>query len=75
MNPNLETALVFAARYAHHRKTGAALTVVNLLKDSWSDISSETRMDIINESYEATANLDDWESLRDFAAQYQSGKI
>lgn len=69
----MQIALLFAARYAHHRNTGGASMVVTALKQCWHKIDDQTKDQIIRESHEATANLDDWQSLRDFANEKGKG--
>ena len=63
----MQSALVFAARYSHFRKTGAALMVVGALKSCWPQLDEYTQEQILEESLEATENLDDWAELRVFA--------
>ena len=69
MNYSIESCLVFAARYSHNRKTGAASLVVDAIKSEWDGLALYTREQIIRESHEATTNLETWESLRVFAKQ------
>jgi len=59
-----QTAFVFAARYVHNRNTGGTLQLCNALRYFWSQLSEETREQILKESQEATTNLDDWEAFR-----------
>ena len=66
LSPPLQTALVFAARYAHSRATAAASAVVCAAKCHWKELSEGTQKQLIKESNEAIYNLDDWQSLRDF---------
>lgn len=61
------TPLVFAARYAHDRNTGAALAVVSAVKHFWPCLNESTRDMLVRESHEATCNLEEWEELRKFA--------
>jgi hypothetical protein len=67
--PTIGTVMVFAARYAHNRQTAAAYAVVRALKQCWHKLNVSTRLQIFNESYEATYNHNDWQSLRDFAKE------
>ncbi len=61
-----QLCLVFAARYAHTRRTGAALLVVNAIIDNWDRLSADTQKQIINEAVnEATCNLEDWKLITD----------
>lgn len=62
--PNLQTALVFAARYTHHRNTGGTLAVCRALALVWDQMDERTQKQIIQESHEATYNLDDWARFR-----------
>lgn len=66
LDPMLQVALVFAARYTHHRNTGGTLAVVSALRSVWGKLSDSTKNQIIRESDEATANRDDWERLKSF---------
>jgi len=62
------TALVFAARYTHHRNTGATLLLVRCLMFNWERIDQLTRDQILREAYQdATTNHDDWQVLFDHA--------
>jgi len=62
------TALVFAARYTHHRNTGATLMIVRCLMFNWERIDQTTRDQILREAYnEAQYNRDDWQVLFDHA--------
>ena len=60
----LNNILVMAARYAHNRKTGAALQVVSAIIAEWENISEQTRVQLAKEaSNEATCNYQDWQKL------------
>jgi hypothetical protein len=62
------TALVFAARYTHHRNTGATLMIVRCLMFNWGRIDQTTRDQILREAYQyATTNRDDWKKLFHYA--------
>ena len=63
MNRGLENVFVFAARYAHHRQTGAAWVVINALKEHWHEIDDSARDQIISETTEAAYNKDEWENF------------
>ena len=65
MTDNEESCLVYAARYAHHRRTAAAMQVVNNIIAKWDDIDPRVRKLIVRESREATHNHDDWQKLVD----------
>ena len=61
---DLQNILVMAARYAHTRQTGAALQVVNAIKNHWDNINEQTQKQIISEAMnEATCNSEDWAKL------------
>ena len=64
----MRSAMVFAARYTHTRNTGGTLAVVRALEQCWHVLDDNTRDQILRESHEAEYNLDDWQRLRDFAA-------
>lgn len=61
---NLQTALVFAARYAHGRNTSASYIVNQALRANWENLSPFTQAQLISESCEARYCLEDWEWLR-----------
>lgn len=69
MNTRIANLAVYAARYAHHRNTGAALQVVTAIKDLWHKIPEVDQMQIVSESNEATCNEHEWEDLRVFASK------
>jgi len=71
MNPNLETCIIFAARYAHNRPTGAAIIVVKMLKDAWRDLSPYGRKTILKEAEDAAYGREEWQLLRDFARDFK----
>jgi len=60
----VQTAFVFAARYVHHRNTGGTLAVIRALSYVWHSLSARTRIQIVSESREATANLREWREFR-----------
>ena len=61
---HIDNALVYAARYAHTRKTGAALQVVSAIIAGWHDINPHTQQQLIREARnEATTNPEDWARL------------
>ncbi len=60
---DMETLLIYACRYAHDRKTGAAYQIVNIAKRNWHELSSETRQKLAKEAQQATCNYDDWDRL------------
>jgi len=62
------TALVFAARYAHNRNTGSTFAIVRCLIMNWQRIDVITQAQILREAYQdATSNRDDWQKLFDHA--------
>lgn len=62
--PPMQTAMVFAARYTHHRNTGGTLAVCRALAWCWDQLDKRTQKQILDESHEATCNRDDWERFR-----------
>lgn len=61
-----ESCLVFAARYAHSRKTAAAHLVVSEILSKWEGISESTRAQLKREAeVSSAANIDDWQRLID----------
>lgn len=62
---NFDNMIIFAARYAHNRPTGAALAVVNYAKENWDKLSDQTKNFLVEESeMMATCNLEDWRELK-----------
>jgi hypothetical protein len=68
---NLQTVLVFAARYSHHRKTAAASIVCDEIRKHWANLDEHTRTQILRESEEAGENRQTWQDLRTFAEQFK----
>jgi hypothetical protein len=66
-----QTVLVFAARYAHNRKTYAASIVCDEIRKHWANLDENTRTQIIRESEEAGENRQTWQDLRMFAEKYK----
>lgn len=62
---DLGSMLVFAARYAHTRNTGASLMVVNCAIRNRESLLPRHRDQLIEESHEAVYNLEDWAKLRE----------
>jgi hypothetical protein len=59
-----QTSLVFAARYAHTRPTGAAYQVVNSILYHWDELEASTKEQLVREAKnEATYNMEDWNRL------------
>lgn len=53
--------LVYAARYAHNRKTGAANQVVTAILNNWDILTEGHKKQICEEAKnEATCNFADW---------------
>lgn len=67
----INPVLLFAARYAHGRNTGAALAVVTALKACWPALTPEIRNQLLRESEEAQYNHEDWMELRNFAKTFK----
>ena len=63
---SIDNLSLMSARYAHHRQTGASLAVVRELMINWDMISKDAQFKILQESYEATYNISDWEDLREW---------
>lgn len=61
--PLPDSVFVYAARYARHRNTGAALQVVSEILHSWDNIPKQTQEQLQREAREATTNLEDWRRL------------
>lgn len=72
MNSDLGSMLIYAARYAHTRKTGAAMQVVNCAVSNWGELDHRHKLQLLMESKEATCNLEDWDRLRKLANGSQS---
>lgn len=68
---HINPVLLFAARYAHARNTGAALAVVTALKACWPALTPDIRSQLLRESGEAQYNHEDWEELRNFAKDFK----
>jgi len=60
----LGTLLVFAARYAHNRPTGASRAVCAVIIAEWGNISPSDQIQLQKESLEATCNDKDWAEIR-----------
>lgn len=66
LSPAEQSVLVFAARYAHTRKTGAAMIVVDAILENWDKLTHLTQEQIRKEARnEATCNFEDWRQLGD----------
>lgn len=70
-----ESILVFAARYAHHRSTGASLNVIHNIIAAWDDLSTTTQSQILRERKEATFNQDDWKRLDGLEVKEESNEV
>ena len=63
---SLGTILVFAARYAHSRKTGGAQQVVRSILKSWDLLDLKTKEQLVREAKnQATCNHEDWQLIID----------
>ena len=60
-----EGVLVFAARYAHGRNTGAAFMVVRDILSVWDCLSEYTKEQLYRESFEASYCKDDWALIQE----------
>jgi hypothetical protein len=60
----LQNCLVYAARYAHHRNTGAAMQVCMSIIYYYDQLDVDILNNLYNESFEAVYNRDDWNSMR-----------
>jgi len=60
----LGTLLVFAARYAHNRPTGASRAVCRAIITQWDNLSRCDQIQLKTESLEATCNDEDWAEIR-----------
>lgn len=66
MNNNLQSCLVYAARYAHTHDTGAALQVVNEILKHWDSLSTNTKEQLKREAKNETLfNKEDWKRIID----------
>ena len=73
LTPAEQTCLIFAARYAHDRNTGAALMVVNAIMQNWDRLTQHTKDQLFREARaEAMCSLDDWHRLYQ---KYESEKV
>lgn len=70
---SLGTILVFAARYAHTRKTGGALQVVRSILKSWDLLDLKTKEQLVREAKnEATCNHEDWQLIIEKLPSYST---
>lgn len=61
-----QSCLVFAARYAHARFTGASCFVVEAILKNWDRLSESTQAQLKREAKnEATCNMEDWQRVID----------
>jgi len=65
MDLRTQNCLVFAARYAHDRNTGAAMQVVNSILMNWDSLSENVKRTIQEEAEHAPYNREDWQKLID----------
>jgi len=71
LSPLTQNMLVFAARYAHGRQTGAALQVMTEVGRNVKKLSNDILEQLRKESHEASCNLEDWDMMRNFIEQEQ----
>lgn len=64
MDDYLQTCLVFAARYAHTRKTAASFVVTQTILANWNRLDEKTQTQLVKEADEATCNFEDWRNLK-----------
>jgi len=61
---SMGTVLIFAARYAHTRKTGGAYAVVRAIENKWAVLSDNVKEQLKKEAKaDATCNFEDWAIL------------
>ncbi len=65
MSDYAQTCLLFAARYAFNRKTGAAYVVIKVINREWDNLSKELKQQLKREASKATANKDEWKEIVD----------
>jgi uncharacterized membrane protein YkvA (DUF1232 family) len=66
MMDNIEAnMLMYAARYAHNRDTGAALQIVSYILSVKDLIPPEIFRKLQEEADYATTNFEDWQKLKD----------
>lgn len=63
LSDRMQSCLVFAARYAHDRNTGAAQMVISTIIDNWDGLRPDIKAQIQKEAKEATCNFEDWRKL------------
>lgn len=66
IDEHISSLALFAARYVHNRDTGGTGTAITAIKCLWGSLSEYVKFKIVKESYEATTNLDEWESFREW---------
>jgi hypothetical protein len=60
----LGTIIIFAARYAHNRPTGASYPVCRVIIAEWNNMSRCDQIQLQRESLDATCNDKDWAEIR-----------
>lgn len=76
MDKYLQNCLVFAARYAHSRQTGAALMVCKTIEKHWSELDAETQAQLKREAAaEAVGNESDWAILANLPVSSSNAKV
>lgn len=63
LSGNESSVYIYAARYAHHRATGAALQVVSEILNNWDRLPKQVQGQLKREAQEVTSNHDDWQRL------------
>lgn len=64
LSRDLQNCLVYAARYAHARQTGASLQVVTAVLNSWGELSPDIKQQLKKEAAnEAVFNYEDWKKI------------
>ena len=62
--PYTQSCLLYAARYAHTRSTGAAFQIVSSIMWYWDQLDDSIKVRLQKEaSSEATCNMEDWNIL------------
>lgn len=59
----MDNIYIMAARYAHHRKTGASYVVVSQILKDWDKLTQQARDQLQREAHEASCNFEDWKLL------------
>jgi len=62
---NVSLLMIYAARYAHGRNTGAALQVTSYILAEWDNIDKRDKKQLYHDSFEAAYCQEDWKRLQD----------